>query len=113
MKYNEKEFNSAIESYKLLIGNVKGKSFLIIFDISNKDAFFSLAPLSRAFHELGADVACNGIKGKSDSIEAAKDVWKTSEELENGTKNEKTDALKKFIEEVDKKAKGEFRKIRS
>src|SRR3989344_4781429 len=111
MKYNEKEFNSAIESYKLLIGNVKGKSFLIIFDISNKDAFFSLAPLSRAFHELGADVACNGIKGKSDSIEAAKDVWKTSEELEKGTKNNKTEALKKFIDEVDKKAKGEFRKM--
>ena len=46
-----------------------------------------------------------------ESLEAVKDVWNIFEELEKGIKNEKTDALKEFIDEVDKKAKGEFRKL--
>src|SRR3989338_133332 len=111
MKYNEKSFNSAVEGYKKLVKSPKGKDFFIIFDLKNKNAFYSLAPLSRALHDLGADLSCIGINKTSESLEAIKEVWKTSEELEKGIKNEKTNALKVFIEEVDKKAKGEFRKL--
>ena len=111
MKYNEKAFNSAVKDYKKQVKNAKGKNFFIIFDISNKDAFYSIAPLSRALHDLGNDVSCTGINKKSDGLEALKDVWKTFEELEKNINNEKTNSLRDFIEEVDKKAKGEFRKI--
>lgn len=111
MKYNEKAFNSAVRDYKIKIKNAKGKDFLIIFDISNKQAFYSIAPLSRALHELGNDVSCIGINKKSGGLDALKDVWEVFNDLEKGIKNEKSKALAGFIEEVDKKAKGEFRKI--
>ncbi|MBI2659517.1 hypothetical protein HYX05_05465, partial [Candidatus Woesearchaeota archaeon] len=111
MKYNEKAFNSAVEDYKNLVNNAKGKNFFIIFDIGNKEAFYSIAPLSRALHELGNDVSCVGINGKSEGLEALKDVWKAFEDNENKIKNEKTQALNDFISKVDKKSKGEFKKI--
>src|SRR3990167_2661217 len=85
MKYNEKSFNSAVEDYKNLVGNVKSKDFFIKFDLGNKNAFYSLAPLSRALHDLGADASCIGINKTSESFEAVKEVYK--------------------------KAKGEFRKL--
>src|SRR3989344_5285991 len=111
MKYSEKSFNSAVEGYKKLVGNVKGKDFFIKFDLSNKNAFYSIAPLSRALHDLGADLSCTGINKTSESLEAVKDVWAAFEDMEKGVKSENTAALKEFIEEVDKKAKGEFRKL--
>ena len=111
MKYNEKAFFSAVSDYKKLVGNAKGRNFFIIFDISNKNAFYSIAPLSMALHESGSDVSCIGINKKSDGLDALKDVWETFEDLENGAKNDKTAALNAFIGEVDKKAKGEFRNI--
>ena len=113
MKYNEKEFNSAVADYKRLIKKnfPKGKNFFIVFQIENKEAFYSLAPLSMAFHDLGADVCCSGIKGKSEGLEALKDVWSVFEGLEKGIKDSKTSALDDYINEVDKKAKGAFRKL--
>ena len=57
MKYNEKSFNSAVRDYKAKIKSAKGKNFIIIFGISNKKAFYSMARLPRAWHELEADVA--------------------------------------------------------
>ncbi|MBS3105597.1 hypothetical protein J4234_05035 [Candidatus Woesearchaeota archaeon] len=111
MKYNENEFNSAVSDYKKIIKNAKNKSFFITFDIINRNDFYTLAPLSRALHELGADVSCVGINGESEGLEALKDVWQCFEELEKGIKNEKTKALGEFIQEVDKKARGEFRKL--
>ncbi|MBI2647429.1 hypothetical protein HYW99_03040 [Candidatus Woesearchaeota archaeon] len=113
MRYNLTLFNSAVSDYKNKIKNFypNGKNFFIIFDINNKTALHSIAPLSRALHELRADVSCTGINGKSESLEALKDIWQTFEDYENGIKNEKTKALGFFINEVDKKAKGEFKKI--
>ena len=111
MKYNEKSFNSAVKDYKKQIKNSKGNNFFIIFDISNKNAFYSIAPLSRALHDLGNDANCIGINKNSESLEAVKDVWKTFEDFENEISNDKTKALKNFIEEVDKKAKVEFKNI--
>ena len=108
MKYDKNAFDSAVDDYKKSINNAKGKNFFITFGINNKNAFYSLAPLSRALHELGADASCVGINKKSEGIEALKDVWKTFEELESGIKNDKTSSLKDFIDEVDKKAKGGY-----
>ena len=110
MKYNGMEFNSAVSDYKKQLMNAKGKNFLIIFGIKNKNAFYSIAPLSRALHELGADVSCISLNNKSEALDALRDVWKTFEEYESGIKSEKTTALKQFIDEVDRKAKGEFKK---
>ena len=111
MKYNENTFNSAIKDYKKIIKDVKGKNFFIVFDINNKDAFFSIAPLSRALHELGVDVSCVGVHKNSETLDALKGVWKIFEYYKSGARNEKTNALIEFIEEVDKKAKGEFKKL--
>ena len=111
MKYNEKAFFDAVQDYKKIIKTAKGKNFLIIFDIKNKNAFFSIAPLSRALHDLQADINCIGINNKSEGLNALKDVWNTFEGYEKGIENEKITALIEFINEVDKKAKGEFKKI--
>ncbi len=111
MKYNEKAFNSCVDDYKNLIKNEKGKNFFIVFDIINKEAFYSIAPLSRALHELGFDVSCTGIDKESAALEALKEVWNTYENFENGVQNEKTRALMEFIEEADKNAKNEFKQL--
>ena len=97
MKYSQKEFNSAVSSYKKQLKNVKNKTFLILFDLSDKEAFYSLAPLSRAMHELKNDVSCIGISKKSEALEAVKDVWKVFDEAVEGVKNTKTAALLDFI----------------
>ena len=106
MKYDEENFNSAVEEYKEILGNVKDKSFLVIFDISNSDAFFSLAPLSRAIHELEADMHVTGIDRESKALDAVKDVWNTYKLEKGGVSDDKTRALRSFINEIGKK--GEF-----
>ena len=107
MKYDEKKFDSAVEEYKKILGDVKAKSFLIVFDVSNKKAFFSIAPLSRAIHELGADINAMGIDKESESLDALYDIWEVfKQDKENP--DEKTKALIDFIEEVEKRAKGKF-----
>ena len=104
MKYDEKKFYSSVDEYKRILGNVKSKSFLVVFDVRNKNAFFSIAPLSRAIHELGADMNVLGIDKKSESLDALKDVWKVFRQ----NKNKKSEALMDFIEETEKKTKGKF-----
>ncbi|MAE42696.1 hypothetical protein CMO93_02910 [Candidatus Woesearchaeota archaeon] len=100
MKYDEKKFDNSVEEYKKILGNVKEKSFLIVFDIKNKKAFFSIAPLSRALHELNADVNVIGIDKKSEALEAIKEVWKSF-------KN-KDEVLMDFINAIEKKSKEKF-----
>lgn len=111
MKYDGKAFNSAVEEYKSILKKAKNGSFLIIFSVKNKNAFLSIAPLSRALHELGNEVNAAGINDNPDSINALKDVWKNYKETEEGKRSEKTAALKEFIQEVEKKTNGEFEKI--
>lgn len=111
MKYDEKEFWNAVKEYKKDIDGVKGKSFLIVFDINNEKAFYSLAPLSRAIHERGADVSVTGIDKKSPALDALNEVYETYQMHKEGKKNDKTKALMEFIKEVDKKMKGDFEKL--
>ncbi|MBS3131167.1 hypothetical protein J4212_01925 [Candidatus Woesearchaeota archaeon] len=106
MRYNEPEFKKAVEQYKKAIGKAKGKVFLVTFPLSNKAAFLSIAPLSRAIHELGADLNVSGFVKKSESLEALQDFWSTYERYKAGEMDETTDALKEFVKEAEKKAKG-------
>ena len=111
MKYDDKAFNSAVEEYKGILEKAKNSSFLVIFDVKNRNAFLSIAPLSRALHELGNEVNATGINNKPEALEAIKDVWKIHKELKEGKSRGKTAALKEFIQEVEKKTNGEFEKI--
>jgi|TARA_Y100000310_G_scaffold327327_1_gene393492 hypothetical protein len=108
MKYDEKKFNSSVKEYKKILGNVKAKSFLVVFDIKNKKAFFSIAPLSRAIHELNADMHVIGMNKKSKTLDVLYDVWKVFKQNKAGKFDEKTEALMGFVEEIEKRAKGKF-----
>ena len=108
MKYDREKFNSAVDEYKQSVGNVKSKSFLAVFDVNNIKAFFSIAPLSRALHELGADMYAAGIDKKSEMLDALRDVWATYKAHKEGKSNEKTEALAGFINEAEKKEQGKF-----
>ena len=111
MKYNEIAFNSAVQDYKNKIRDAKGKGFFIVFDISNREAFYSIAPLSRALHEIGADVSCLGMYRDSESYNALMAVYDSYLKIKSGLDDEVTNALMGFIDEVDKKAKGDFERI--
>jgi len=108
MKYDEEKFNSAVKEYKSIFGDIKSKSFLVILDIKNEKAFFSIAPLSRAIHELDADMHVMGIDKNRVSIDILSDVWKIFKQNKEGKQDDKTKALMDFIEEVDKKEEGKF-----
>src|SRR3989344_4669152 len=97
MRYDEKEFWNAVEGYKKAIDDVKGKSFMIIFDINNEKAFYSIAPLSRAIHERGGDINAVGINKKSDALDALNEVYETYQTLKEGKTNKKTEVLIEFI----------------
>jgi hypothetical protein len=108
MKYDEKKFSSSVDEYRNILGSVESKSFLLVFDISNKNAFFSIAPLSRAIHELNGDLSVMGIDKKSEALEALKDVWKVFKQNKDGKSDNKTKALMDFVDEIEKRAKGKF-----
>ena len=109
MKYDERNFNSSVEEYKKVLGKIKAKSFLIVFDIKNEKAFFSIAPLSRAIHELDADINVLGINKKSDSLEALYDVWDVFKENKKVDQDKKTKALMEFVDELEKRKKDGFK----
>jgi hypothetical protein len=111
MKYDLKAFNDAVDYYQSQLKNLRNKDIFIIFEAKNDKAFFSIAPLSRALHNLGCELNIRGLDGPSKSLDAINDVWDAFDDLNKGIKNNKTIALNDFINEADKKAKGEIRKI--
>lgn len=111
MKYDEKRFFEAVENYKKAIGNVEGKDFLVIFSLKDKDAFYSIAPLSRAVHDLKGEMNALGFDGNSESFNALLDIWKAYEEIKKGAKTDNAKALKEFIEEAGKKCSNKFKQI--
>jgi hypothetical protein len=111
MKYDLKAFNNAVGYYQGQLKNLKKKNVFIVFEARNDKAFFSIAPLSRALHNLDCEFNVRGIDGPSKSLDALNDVWDVFDDLNSGVKNKKTIALNDFINEADKKAKGEIRKI--
>ena len=107
MKYDLRAFNSAVEDYKKKLGTLKGKTVLITFGLDNTRAYYSFAPLSAAIHTLGGDVHVMGYKGSSPMLDSINTVW----EIFTGKKTKEKKLLETFILAVDKKAKGDFRKI--
>lgn len=111
MKYNIKVFNSAVKYYESQLKKFKKKSVFIVLDTNNEKAFFSIAPFSRAAHNLDMDVAVRVVQKDSQALDALIDVWNVFDDLQLSVKNKYTIALKDFISAVDKKAKGQFKKI--
>ncbi|MEA2036802.1 MAG: hypothetical protein U9O94_04800 [Nanoarchaeota archaeon] len=110
-RYDLRKLEKVCEGYKKILNKVKGKTTLVILDVSQKKAFYTLAPLSKTIHELEGDMNVQVINKKSSSLDVLKDVWACYYELKQGTKNKKTNALKKFISLVDKKCGGEIKDL--
>jgi len=111
MKHDLKAFNDSVAYYQQQLKKHKGKSLFVVLPAKDQEAFFSMAPFSRAAHNLGCDLNVSLVQDKSDGIEALLEVWAAFEELSHGLKTGRAVALGDFIKEVDKKAKGEFRKL--
>ncbi len=107
--HNIKEFNKSVKTYqKLLKGKVKGE-IAILFETTNKDAFFSIAPLSLALHNLGCDVKVFSFnKGKNSSYEVLEKIYSLFSLLKSGKKTKQTKALENFLKAIKKQAKASF-----
>jgi hypothetical protein len=106
MKYNIRKFNAAVTYYKKKLGNIKKKNLIFIFDTTNFDAFLSMAPLSRAVHELGGDMNAIGREHHSKMMQVLFNIWLINDDLKKKKVTKETKALKAFIDETSKKAKG-------
>ena len=106
MKYNENAFNKAVQYYaKRLKNKIKEKLVFVILDLKDKKAFYSLAPLSRAVHNLEGEIHCFVKDGKSSNLEVMKDVWYCYGDYQKKLKTKKVKALAGFISAVNKKTK--------
>ncbi len=112
MKYNKKEFDSAVKYYQTSFSKYKKKAILILLEKNNKQAYYSIAPLSKALHNLDVELNVVGINKKGNhAYKALARVWETYNQLTQKIENKKTIALSEFINEVEKKTKGKFKKI--
>jgi hypothetical protein len=106
MKYNKKEFDGAVEYYeKQLKGKVENKLLFLVSDLNDKKAFFSIAPLSRAVHNLDGEIHVIVKHKESENFLVLKRIWHIYEDMNKGLKTNKTKALKDFINEVNKRTK--------
>ncbi|MBN1940998.1 MAG: hypothetical protein JW772_02335 [Candidatus Diapherotrites archaeon] len=111
MRYNKKALDGAVAYYKKELSNELGKksAVLIELQLKNSRAFFSLAPLSRAIHELGADANVFVLDGKSEMLGTLRRTWALFQKREQGAD---TKTLGAFIGSVQKKTKSkQFAKI--
>ena len=104
MKYNIREFNRAVAYYKRHTKDTKNA--LIVFDIDNTDAYYSVAPLSKALHDNGCDVFVFGRDGRSSVLQCLYTTWLLYDDLKRGLMTQATKALKAYIDHVKKKAAG-------
>lgn len=110
-RYDLKKLELAVQKYKKVLKNIKGKSALVVLNIKQKDAYYSLAPLSKAIDELNADINVQVIKDKSEGIDVLKEVWTCFDMLKSKVKNKQTKALWDFLKIADKKCKGKLKKV--
>ncbi|MCK4521486.1 MAG: hypothetical protein KAU20_02850 [Nanoarchaeota archaeon] len=104
MKYSDRKFDSAVDNYeKKLKGKIEGKLVFIVCDLKNKKAFFSLAPLSRAVHNLDGEMHVIVGDGKSQNYLILKKVWHVYGDLIKKLKTDKTKALRDFINSVNRR----------
>ena len=110
-RYDINKLQLAVEKYKKILKNIKGKTALVVLNVNQKDAYYSLAPLSKAIDELNADINVQVIQGKSSNLDVLKDVWTCFDMLKSGVKNESTRALNEFLNVADKKCEGKLKGI--
>ena len=104
MKYNEKSFNKEVKEYmQRLKGKVKDKVVFVILDMHHKDAFYSLAPLSRAIHNLEGDMHVVIIDKKNKTFDVLRDIWRVYRDHQKKLKTKKVKAMAGFIKEVNKR----------
>jgi hypothetical protein len=104
MKYNERAFHNAVAYYReRLKGKVEGKTVFIYSELKNKEAFYSIAPLSRAVHELGGDMHAIVEENEFSNISILNEVWHVYYDLQRKLKTKKVQALSGFIKAVDKR----------
>ncbi len=106
-KYNMKQFKQAVNYYKKYLHKYEKKSIYLVFNPEKKESFFSLAPLSRAAHDLKIDLY---ISSKHD--ENVEKVWRTFEAIKTKNKTlykkntiEASRYLRKIILTVSRKIK--------
>src|SRR3989344_1266414 len=106
MKYDSQRFNKAVAYYT---GQLKGKAenrvTFAILELDHEEAFFSIAPLARAIHNLGGDLHVVVKDKKSSSLDILRDVWQVYTEYKKGLNTKKVKALKGFIAAVNKRTK--------
>lgn len=104
MKFNERAFYNAISYYKeRLKGKVKGKTVFVVLDIKNREAYYSIAPLSRAVHDLNGDMYVIVTDDDFSNLRILNDVWRVYHDLQRKINTKKVKALSSFIKAVDKK----------
>jgi len=114
MVYSRKHFSKGVAYYKKELKPFlkKGKACLVELPLKNEKAFFSLAPLSRAVHSLGADMSVFVTGKEKRMLPVLMKIWRLFFELEQGRKSKGTKALDAFIKSVEKKTKSKyFRKL--
>ncbi|MFH2027685.1 MAG: hypothetical protein ABIJ08_00970 [Nanoarchaeota archaeon] len=104
MKYDENKFYGAVDYYmKKLKGKVENKVTFVKMNIKQEKAFYSIAPLSKAIHELNGDMHVIVEDGTNHNLIILREVWYVYRELEKKLKTKKVHALKEFIGAVDKR----------
>ena len=106
MKYSTKKFDSDVKYYEdSLKDKLEKKLLFVVCDLTNKKAFFSIAPLSRAVHNLDGEIHVLVKHKESENFLVLKRVWHIYDDMVKGLKTKKTKALKEFIGEVDTRTK--------
>ena len=107
MKYNLQTFNAEVDYYtKKLKNKVKDKVTFVILNLKQNKAFYSLAPLSRAIHNLEGDMHAMVIDESSTNLEILKDIWYVYDDWTKKRLNtKKVKTLKSFIRSVNKRTK--------
>ncbi len=110
VKYDKKAFEKAVSYYKKALKPAlsKGKACLVEIPLENEKAFFSLAPLSRAIHALGADMSVFVTGEDSRMLKTLRKTWLLHAQHEIGLKNDRTKALQNFVKSVERKTKSGF-----
>ena len=110
MAHNKKKFNKAVSFYKKMLRKRlgKGSTCLVELPLKNEKAFFSIAPLSRAVHELGSDVSVFVTGRESRMLPVLHKCWSLYRLQQKGKKNKGTKALADFIKSVERKTKSKY-----
>ncbi len=110
MKYSQSGFNQDVSYFKKLLSNKEiGNDLLVIFDLSDSKAFFSIAPLSLAAHSLKKEIAV--FDSKKTMIDVLREFWKIKKETEIGMETERVKSFLAFLMITNQLTKNEFGKV--